>query len=338
VVLRTLAALTGSLVCAPALAQDAVKLEVVRHGQAGQASPALVLVGGEALDYTVNLRCGAAQVQTQGALRPGERARFDLATGLGRHRCAGQLSIRLPDGSTGEMPLSFEVEELPPLKVTVDRADVDLARGALAARADRPLASVEVELYDADGQRIGAGVGRAPSPTTGPVRVELAPATSEVVRVHVKATDAQGFWGGVDLFPWAYEVPHEDVVFESGKALVRPEEEGKLRAALAEVQQVVARYGKWAPVQLYVGGYTDTVGGADTNRALSEARAKAIAGWFKAQGFPGVIHYQGFGEGGLAVATPDETDEARNRRAVYVVAAEAPPPGPAMPGAAWRKL
>jgi hypothetical protein len=36
--------------------------------------------------------------------------------------------------------------------------------------------------------------------------------------------------------------------------------------------------------------------------------------------------------------TPDEVDEARNRRAVYVVAAEPPPVTSAMPGGEWKKL
>ena len=50
------------------------------------------------------------------------------------------------------------------------------------------------------------------------------------------------------------------------------------------------------------------------------------------------VHYQGFGEDALAVQTPDETAEARNRRAVYVLAASAPAVQKALPRSAWRRL
>jgi outer membrane protein OmpA-like peptidoglycan-associated protein len=156
--------------------------------------------------------------------------------------------------------------------------------------------------------------------------------------MEVLATDADGFTAGVQLFPWYYEIPHEDVVFESNQAVIRPSEEMKLRSALAEAQKVVARYGAFATVNLYVGGYTDTVGNGQSNLFLSEKRAAAIARWFRQNGFQGEIWFQGFGERGLAVPTPDEVDEARNRRSVYVVAAEPPPVTSAMPGAEWKKL
>ena len=78
-------------------------------------------------------------------------------------------------------------------------------------------------------------------------------------------------------------------------------------------------------LQLFVGGYTDTVGDIASNLQLSERRARAIASWFRAQGFERPIYYQGFGERGLTVQTADEVDEVQNRRAVYIAAAEPPP-------------
>ena len=93
-----------------------------------------------------------------------------------------------------------------------------------------------------------------------------------------------------------------------------------------------------AKINLYVGGYTDTVGDKTMNLALSDQRATAIAIWFKDKGFPGEIYAQGFGERGLAVQTPDEVDEARNRRAVYILAAEAPPTSRELPTSSWKKV
>lgn len=329
-----------SLWGAPALAQDAISMNIVRYGQIDGPQPALELVASEAMHYTVSVKCGRASDTRSGDLVSGDRVSITLATGPGRHACTGQLGITLSDGSEGEMPLSFNVEVLQPLGVAVPRGHVDLAGGKMRVLADRPLAEVEVELFGEDGP-LGGGIARPGGKAPGaPVQVTWSPLSdnSDVFRVHVKATDTHGFWGGVDLFPWYYEVPHDDLVFASGQAAIDKAETPKLVDAYGRIQEVVDRYGKIATVNLYVAGHTDTVGSAATNATLSEARAKAIATWFKAQGFQGAILYQGFGEKGLAVSTPDETDELQNRRATYVVAAEEPPVSTAMPGSNWKPL
>ena len=73
------------------------------------------------------------------------------------------------------------------------------------------------------------------------------------------------------------------------------------------------------PVKLFIAGYTDTVGTPADNRKLSLERARAIAAWFRDRGLPLPIEYAGFGEEVLRVKTPDETDNAANRRADYIV-------------------
>ncbi|MCB9779034.1 MAG: OmpA family protein [Alphaproteobacteria bacterium] len=331
-------ALLGLLLLpSPAQAQDAVSLELVRHGQVGAAPPAVAVTANDALaKLDVRVVCGATRAEGSRAPKAGEVLRLELDVPQGRHSCKGTLSIRTPDGETGEMPLSFEVERLPPMKLAVARDDLDLAAGTVALTADRDTQAVVVQAFGEDGLLVegrGGGTGAG-----GRQSVEFGPAGGEVVRLVVDATDVHGFQSRLELFPWHYAVPHEDVVFESGKAEVRPGEAPKLQDALKQIREVEARYGKWAPVNLYVAGFTDTVGDAGSNQALSEARARAIAGWFRAQGFTGTVWYQGFGERGLAVPTPDGTDEERNRRADYIVAAEAPPSSELLPGTAWKKL
>ena len=70
---------------------------------------------------------------------------------------------------------------------------------------------------------------------------------------------------------------------------------------------------------------------------LDAQRAEAIARYFKAHGVTVPIYYQGFGEDALAVPTADAVDEARNRRAVYVLA-NVPPRGAQFPRAQWKRL
>ena len=91
-------------------------------------------------------------------------------------------------------------------------------------------------------------------------------------------------------------------------------------------------------IKLYLAGYTDTVGDGGGNQALSERRARSIAAWFRNRGFSGEIAFQGFGERGQAVQTGEGVDEARNRRAVYILAASPPPTSPGLPGSNWSRL
>jgi len=335
-----LAGLPLLLAASPALAQDAVKMDIVRVGQVGQASPAFIVKAQVGLDdLTVNLKCGSATASQKGAVASGNTVRLDLDVKVGQHTCTGRLAIRAKDGSEGEMPLKFDVTMHPPLSVHVPRDTVDLSGRSLEVVLDRPAKEVKVEVVGPGGVVIGNGSnGAGPFAAGQSIPLSWTDSGDEAIQLRVVGTDVDGFWGQVDLSPWAYEVPHEDVVFESGQAVIRPEETPKLEAALAEVGKIVEKYGAVAKINLYVAGYTDTVGPAASNVTLSRARAKAIASWFKAQGFDHPIYFQGFGEQGLAVATPDETDEAANRRAAYIVAAEAPPVGGAIPSKDWKKL
>ena len=54
--------------------------------------------------------------------------------------------------------------------------------------------------------------------------------------------------------------------------------------------------------------------------------------------FSAPIFYYGFGEELLAVPTGDGVDEARNRRALYMVGANPPPAGSGVPTVGWRAL
>ncbi len=67
--------------------------------------------------------------------------------------------------------------------------------------------------------------------------------------------------------------------------------------------------------QFLVWGFTDTVGTPEYNQALSERRANAVADYLAGKGVSrDRMVVQGFGETNLAVPTPDQTPEPRNRR------------------------
>ena len=163
-------------------------------------------------------------------------------------------------------------------------------------------------------------------------------AAEEIAVIKVTGKDIYGFYTQTELLPWSYHIPHEDVIFASNQATIENNEEYKLLDVQKDVNSVVAKFSTFAVVNLYVAGYTDTVGSSSSNLALSEERARSIARWFKQHGFTGHIYYQGFGESVLAVQTADGVDEPQNRRSLYVVAADTPPVSVDLPRSNWKKL
>ncbi len=322
---------------APALAQNAVDLEAVATVGLGQGDPSLSFLGNTAGHIDVALVCGSMRYTLSAAISPGSRSSLPL-TGLsaGSHACSGQLTLRTPDGGEGQLPLKLAVAVLPPLRLHAPEASLDLASRSLVLRSDRPLKALQVDVF---GGQAGERVGGAGLDLSGATEVPVTwDGSGEALRIDLIATDIHGISGKLTLLPWSYQIPHEDLIFDSGKAEVTPGEAPKLEAAWGHIAETLRKYGEIVQMELFVAGYTDTVGDAARNQALSQARAKAIATWFQERGFQGAIWVQGFGESVLAVGTPDETEEPANRRSVYVLSAQAPRPSPDLPKAAWTRL
>lgn len=334
--MHTLALL--ALLAQPALAKDAVELQVMRKAQEGFGAPTLTVVANVSGQVDVSMRCGQRRYALSETVKPGGTYPLPFE-GLpqGHHACSGSLTLQASDGTAGEMPLSLEVDVLPPLGLSVAKEELDLEAHTMVLHATRPLSWVSVEVLDDSGQRIG----EAEQELSGFDEVDLSwnpLGEGEVLKIVVTARDVDQLAGKLELSPWHYDIPHEDVTFESGQWVVLSEEEPKLEQAWDDLQAVLARYGSIVEVKLFVAGYTDTVGSAQANLGLSHNRARAIAQWFRSRGFTGAISYQGFGEQVLAVPTPDETPERANRRALYILAADAPPISDDLPRGEWTRL
>lgn len=308
-------------------AQDAVSLSYVKAGQVGTSLPGLTLtLHQDADDLSVDLTCGTKKFSRSGPAKSGAQIQMALDLPAGQWTCKGALNGRFSDGGEGSMPLSFGVTVYEPLKVTLASGSLDLAARRLSVTLDRRAGKVEVIATTLGGDVVGRAEVPSSAAAGTPIDVqweELRP--GEIIKIRVRGVDADGFWSDLELMPWQYRIPHEDVIFASASAEITPQEEPKLAEALARVQDTLKKYGADLVVlNLYVGGHTDTVGDAAYNRDLSLKRAMAIARWFKAHGFTGKIYYQGFGESDLAVTTADGVDEPRNRRVDYVVASQSP--------------
>jgi len=103
--------------------------------------------------------------------------------------------------------------------------------------------------------------------------------------------------------------------FQTGTTTLTPESQAEVPALLQEVVQRGA-----VEVEVELTGHTDTAGDALQNEALSLARAAAVRQILVAQGLAATfVRVVGRGERALAVPTPDETDEPRNRRVDVLV-------------------
>ncbi len=327
------------LFCPTRAAADDVDAELISKALHGKSKPALVLtinkpVQSITLELTRN--DGEPLRRTTGALRAGTVQRFELPTPVGTWRFKGTLTVRFQNGSGGAMPLDLEVETSGPFVVDSSYERLRLDKGELDVTLSRPAGRCEHEVTIEDkpvrqGQTSFAG---EPPGTWLTISWRRYAADDVVLKIRLICWDKEEAFhtDPFELYPWWLEIPHEDVTFETGRWEIRPTERPKLDTAYAEIDKAVRRYGAIVAVKLYVVGHTDTVGDPASNRELSQNRARALAAYFRQRGVTIPIHVLGRGEDALAVPTPDQTDEPRNRRAEYIIGVEAPYP------ASWRPL
>lgn len=324
------------LLLLPAHAHDALNFSAIRVVEHGKAAPSVTFQPGVDGSLDVDLTCGPQRYTLSRPLKRGVPVTLEL-TGLppGPWDCSGQVHLEVASGGTASMPLSLQVASLELISWEYSLDDVDLAAHTLVTHPSRPLTQASLDVLGVGGQRLDSVLADLSDPSQPRFRWN---ADGEVVKLVVEGVDAYGFKGILELSPWSYEIPHEDVVFASGSHEITAPEAPKLEATWAETVAVLEKYGSVVEIELFVAGYTDTVGPAASNQALSERRARAIAQWFRQRGFAGKIWYQGFGEEAQAVQTGDEVDEPRNRRALYVLAAQTPPVSEHLPRQAWKAL
>jgi outer membrane protein OmpA-like peptidoglycan-associated protein len=251
----------------------------------------------------------------------------------------------------GQMSADFAFEMVKPaaqgkvgkLKVKSSREDV-VKRRTATYETSFALSNYEYKIYDSDGDVIAQKlVTDNPVPAGGEFSVKW-DSRAEVFMVWVRGEDEHGRFTEFKLVPWAVEIPHTEINFDSAKYDVKTDESAKLDEAVAvafheldALEKVNEAVQANITPKLYIVGYTDTVGPGPMNDELSRNRAKAIAKYFFDKGFWAEIYYQGMGERALRVHTDDNVDEVRNRRALYLIGVDNPPPGGQVPSQ-WKKL
>jgi len=116
----------------------------------------------------------------------------------------------------------------------------------------------------------------------------------------------------VDLSEGA-TVRMENLLFESGKAVLKPESEYAL--------EVLAGMMNANPLkEIAIHGHTDNVGKAESNLILSEERAKTVYDYLiSVKVAPERLSFRGFGSTVPIAENSSETGRAKNRRVEFVI-------------------
>ena len=148
-----------------------------------------------------------------------------------------------------------------------------LEEGRLVFKSSRPLDHVDLEAYGDDGELLWEDKVSVKKSKGGRLEAIFQPREVTPRRLEIKAVDTVGSWQSFRVVRWYAEVPHEELLFESGKAEVATKELGKLKAAAQLVDEEIGRFRKamgdpnaQVDLLLYVAGYTDTVGDEQEHR------------------------------------------------------------------------
>jgi len=318
-------------------AEDPVEMQIITDVVKGQGDVGLKLIAHEYVEVaTLNVNGRRYRAKD---IEPGTERLIVIPQKVGTVTYRGRLTVDFGEGQVGDMPIEFALTVLAPLKLAVPADSFNATEKKLTLKADRPLSKVEYTVVADTGAVLDQGsMDIRKDAFNRTVFMKWAGKEGTIIRIDIKAWDTNGAYSQMELSPWHVDVEHEEVNFPSGSAAITDEEKPKLDAAYEHLKEKVALYGKLVKLNLYIVGYTDTVGTKDSNRGLSMRRARSIATYFRHKGFSFPVYYQGFGEEVLAVPTADETDEAKNRRALYLLGGDYKPTGREIPQANWKLL
>lgn len=339
--MKRLAFIVSLLLVSGAAFADAVNVEITNRATLGKGVPALhVQILERIAGFQVKLKRNDGKVvDVKGGGTPGVTRTLQLDQPEGRFHYQGEVVVLFPNDESASMPLEFDTEVYGQLRVQFRRDDIDLAKRRIVFRATRPVSKVDVQVVMDTGEVAHDAEIPFDEPAPGtPLEVTWPKASGEVLKISVRAHDSASYYDGFEVFPYEVYVPHDEINFETGKWDVLTAETPKLEKVFPEIERRVRKAQPWADVKLYIMGHTDTVGSDASNRTLSFNRARAIGQWFRKRGLRVAIYYEGFGERAPSVPTADETDEARNRRADYILSVEEPNLRNAPFPPKWRKL
>lgn len=328
------------LVAQNAFARPGFSYKVKSGVVKGEETPKIILEAtGDVQEATVTLERGDGKTiqKNIGSLSTGEKVRIPIDQPEGTHSYDVSIEGKGPEGGTIDTSFQTRIKVFGELKIKVEKNRAKVANGKLTLQGSRPIERVKIAVQN-DAGKVAHRETIQVGGKSGKFTIEW-PKVEDVAAVKLRAYDVHGYWRGVKIEPFWVKIPHKEVRFKFGTAKWNDEQVPKLKESLKRIREAMDKHGdKGLKMQLYVAGYTDTVGSKASNRKLSRKRARAIGRWFRNQGLDVPIFYQGFGEDVLAVDTPDDTKKKANRRAVYILGNARPPTSDQIPRSNWKRL
>ncbi len=339
-----IASLGVAVFSTPAEAQvtpDELGFSLVSSAEYKRSKPMIVVepvINVKGLTFSLKRNDGKRIKLRGGNIRAGKTKRIAIPQGKGIYQYTCAITGKAGKKKFGPFNLTFEIKVGQPPRFSLSEKDVNEPARTVTVRSSEPKGKIELTVFGDDGEVIDEVEQEyAVSPGT-PIVVKWKQTKQQVMgQFQLKIYDQVGFYSGLESITFV-NIPHDDIIFESGKWVIPAAEQKKLSDPLSRIKAALAKVRGVLPIKLFVGGYTDTVGSAADNLVLSRKRAASIAKWFKKHGVNAPIRFQGFGEQALFVKTPDSTDEKRNRRAVYVLSKDLPPASRGFPKRSWKSL
>ena len=207
----------------------------------------------------------------------------------------------------------------------------------IEVRPDAPTESAFLRVHGESGQVLYEGERPLAVAAGEEARIDI-DVSEKVLVVDVTLHATSGATREYRYTPWELRTEARALHFETGVAEIREEDHAALDAAYQLISDAVTRLSGLISLELYIGGYTDSVGRPDANRELSLRRAQSIGRYLRGKGIGIPIYVQGFGEAVPAVDVGDEVESAENRRAVFLLRAGAPEASPVFPASHWSRL
>ena len=307
--------------------------------QVGGQNPALVLTPAISVKkLSIKLTTEGRSVNLRsGPIARGKKKELTWKQPVGTAKWNAVINVVYGNGDKSDTTIDFETTVFPKIAHTISKKDVDLENQSLTVKLNQPAARVDLTVWGDNGEIIyndGEDFNEVEANTPLVVSWEQ-PEGVAVLKLSLKVHSVFGFWSGAEITPWEADIPHEDVEFDFGKADVRPDQAPRIDKTLELLADKIKRYGGLLKLNLYVGGFTDSVGSPGSNIELSQRRARSIGTYFRRKGVKIPIYFKGYGEAHQAVKTPDETKEPKNRRAVYILSTSPPR---ALSAGGWMRL
>lgn len=316
-----------------ASAQDPMRYEVMQRHLANQPAQMRIIAKDSLKNIDIVIHnCSDRPVKKHiSSMKSGEIQTISWPQDAGRYQCIVQMTGYTGLDSKWTVNANHEFVSTHPIKLDVNLRELSPEVSDVTLHASKPFNKAKITVTAEDGTHIDTvekSVGMVKD-----YKLEWTPNGKPPALLEIRIDDGTGAWATNTIF--YFKVPHTDIVFDTNKYEVRKDQDVHLQETLDKMLEILAKHERVA-VDLYITGHTDTVGSVSANDKLSLNRAKSIAGWFRKHGLKIPMYYRGAGERALAVQTPDDTPNEKNRRAVYILSNR--PPVESVSLGDWHKL